>query len=97
MIIALAGNYKLMIAGSYLISFLIVYLLVAFILYSVRSTEVKIMNIVKDPKKSGRGRKQIVESIDMAKKEMKTVFRWPVFLIKGLIHYVKSKTKEKKE
>ena len=91
-------QYELiLIIGSYFITFLIGYFLVAFIIYSIRNSEVRIMNIVKDPKRSSRGRKQIVESIDLANKEKQMVLLWPIFLIKSLTNYVKSKTKEKKE
>ena len=53
------------------------------------------MRIIRDPKSASRNRKQIDKSIEDTEKEMRLVFFWPVFLIRGFSAYVKKESNKK--
>lgn len=55
------------------------------------------MRIIRDPRKTGRNRKQISEAISLAEKEKKKLFLWPAILLKGSADHDKKTSTEKAE
>ena len=90
------GPDHLFLLGSCSLIFLLFYSTVALVFYLIRSSEIKTMKMIKDPKAVARNRKQIGESIAKAEKEKRMVVIWPVILIKGMMHNVKKNSEKKK-
>ena len=82
--------------GSYGLVCILFYLSVAIVFYMIRTSEIKTMKMIKDPKAMARNRSQIGDSIKQAEKEKRMVIVWPVIVIKMLINYAKKNSKEKK-
>ena len=79
----------------YLTLFLCFYFSVAFIFYKTMQSEIKIMQIIRDPKTAARNRKKIDHSISITEKEIRMVALWPLFVIRGLVDHVKKKNSKK--
>lgn len=91
----LPQNEIFLIYGSYIAILVVAYLLVSFVFYMNSSLKSKILSITLDPRSKSRGRKNISAAIEKASKEKKMAFLWPLFLLSGLVEYVKEKLKKK--
>ena len=87
----------LLLFGSYIASMLMFYFLISLMLYLTKNSEIKILNIIKDPKKGSRGRKQIGEYIEKSNKEKRLTWLWPYLLFQELVSYVKARFEKKKK
>lgn len=83
--------------GSYFVLVIMFYFLVSLMLYLTKNSEIKILNIIKDPKKGSRGRKQIGEYIEKSNKEKRLTWLWPYLLFQELVSYVKARFEKKKK
>ena len=84
----------LLIFVNYGLTLFCFYWAVAFIIYANRNSRIKMMQISLDPKRTSRGRKNIVVSIEKDQREKRLAWAWPIFLIEGLAKYVKTKLKK---
>ena len=94
----LSDNIEVLITGSYAFTFICMYLVVSFIFYTVRMTQIKILSITLEQKKNqARGRKLVTEAVDVAKKEKRKALVWPVLIFSKVISYAKEKSPKKKK
>jgi hypothetical protein len=82
---------------SYFVLALICYFLISLMLYLTKNSEVKILSIVKDPKKGSRGRKHIGDYIEKSNKEKRLTWLWPYLLFQELVSYVKARFQKKEK
>mgnify|MGYP003650157434 CR=1 FL=1 len=90
-------NNTFLFLTSYILAFLIFYFLITLMLYFNKTTEIKILNIIKDPKRQSRGRKQIGEYLEKSNQEKRLIWLWPYLLFKGLIIHVRTYREKKKK
>jgi hypothetical protein len=83
--------------GSYFVLVIMFYFLVSLMLYLTKNSEIKILNIIKDPKKGSRGRKHIGDYIEKSNKEKRLTWLWPYLLFQELVSYVKARFEKKKK
>jgi|TARA_R110001592_G_scaffold342336_1_gene632122 hypothetical protein len=88
------STIKLLIYGSYGLTILVAYFLIAMIYHINRSGQIKLLGFTLDPKRVSRNRKTVKNSLERASKEKRMALIWPVFLIKGFVAYVKEKLKK---
>lgn len=82
---------------NYFVLALMCYFLISLMLYLTKNSEIKILNIVKDPKKGSRGRKHIGDYIEKSNKEKRLTWLWPYLLFQELVSYVKARFEKKKK
>jgi hypothetical protein len=89
-----SSTIELLVFGSYGMTILAVYFLVAVIYHVNRNSEINILGFTLDPKKASRNRKKISESLKVATREKRMALLWPIFLIERVVKYVKEKIKK---
>ena len=85
---------KLLIYGSYGLTIVATYFLIALIYHINRSGQIKLLGFTLDPKRVSRNRKTVKNSLERVSKEKRMALIWPVFLIEGFVAYVKEKLKK---
>ena len=100
----ISSTESLFVFGSYIFSALLFYVSVSYVYYLTKSSEIKLMNIMRDPRRTARNRKQIDDArkqidsaIALAEKEKRMIFLWPVTLLKGIAGHAKKKIAKKEE
>jgi len=88
---------ELLVYGSYGLTLVAVYFLVAAIYHINRSGQIRLLGFTLDPKNASRNRKKINDSLENVAREKRLALVWPIFLIERFLTYVKEKFKKEKQ
>lgn len=90
-------NNELIVLMNISLTLFLFYFLVAFFLFFLKDSETKILNIIRDPKRASRGRKNVDEYIEKSKNQKKLFWIWPYLLFQVILSYVKERFKKEQK